>query len=172
MAEINIENPFHVNTKIDVNTFVNQIRGIPNGSRCDFTNSVVKHFSSLGYNVFVCHPNHAVTGPYAKLHCEFRNTKFSTIGYDVYIIARGRKVTATNFGDGGYDNWASGGHYNQADKMIKIINFLLILMMFLILCFNVNADIECSKIQCNVPKCPPGSKITHSRAFSCCPMCA
>ncbi|EAL62179.1 hypothetical protein DDB_G0290637 [Dictyostelium discoideum AX4] len=121
MAEINIENPFHVNTKIDVNTFVNQIRGIPNGSRCDFTNSVVKHFSSLGYNVFVCHPNHAVTGPYAKLHCEFRNTKFSTIGYDVYIIARGRKVTATNFGDGGYDNWASGGHYNQAGKTINFL---------------------------------------------------
>ncbi|KAM9994942.1 hypothetical protein ACTFIY_001139 [Dictyostelium cf. discoideum] len=115
MAEINIENPFHVNAKIDVNSFINQIRRIPNGSRCDFTNGVV------GYNVFICHPNHSVTGPYAKLHYKIRNTNFSTIGYDVYIMARGRKVTATIFGEGGYDNWASGGHYNQAGKTINFL---------------------------------------------------
>ncbi|KAN0038149.1 hypothetical protein ACTA71_000321 [Dictyostelium dimigraforme] len=104
MAEINIEGPFHINANIDVNAFVNQIQGMPNGSRSDFTKGVVNHFTSLGHNVFVCHPNHAVTGPYAKYHYEVRINIFSTIGFNVYVMSRGRNVTATNFGDGGYDN--------------------------------------------------------------------
>ncbi|KAK5579750.1 hypothetical protein RB653_009436 [Dictyostelium firmibasis] len=119
MAQINIENPFKVNANIDVNGFVNSIKGMPNGSRSSFTNGVVNHFSSLGYNVFVCHPNHTVTGPYAKYHFEIRNSLFSTIGFDVYVMARGRNVTATNFGDGGFDNWACGGVFDKSGQTVK-----------------------------------------------------
>ncbi|KAN0038148.1 hypothetical protein ACTA71_000320 [Dictyostelium dimigraforme] len=129
MVEINIENPFHINANIDVNAFANKITGMPNGSRSDFTKGVVNHFTSLGYNVFVCHPNHMITGPYAKTHHEVRINLFSTIGFDVYVMARGRSVTATNCGDGGYDNWSFGGNCNVSDKTVRpfgqicLINF-------------------------------------------------
>ncbi|KAK5579749.1 hypothetical protein RB653_009435 [Dictyostelium firmibasis] len=52
-----------------------------------------------------------------------------------------------------------------------MIKLLLIVLMIFSLSFQVFADIdECNKIQCNIPKCPPGAKLTHSRAVSCCPI--
>ncbi|EAL62152.1 hypothetical protein DDB_G0290583 [Dictyostelium discoideum AX4] len=54
-----------------------------------------------------------------------------------------------------------------------MIKLLLVLMIVLLFNSQVMAQSRpCDKVQCSIPRCPPGSKLTVSPTISCCPFCA
>ena len=85
---------------------------VQNGKRSEFAISVVRHMNAVGYNAACIHP--VSVGHRWDAVITFK-PKFRvglvkrTITYKCYIARRGRRMVATNTGDGGFNNWAYGG---------------------------------------------------------------
>lgn len=111
----------NVEVNVDFNEILSHFN-IPSGSREDFVRTTLQHYLALGYNVFVCHPNHSVDAAQPNTSIRHRHfevpRRIGTIGFDVYVIRRGYRVVATNHGDGGFSNWGVGGVYEDHGKTV------------------------------------------------------
>ncbi|KAJ3361150.1 hypothetical protein GGF32_007705 [Allomyces javanicus] len=113
----------HVNTSpkmsanSDLNTFIQNWSG-KSCKRDDFVKEALNHLSDLGYNVFICHPDHRCNGHDACGRVVILANDFYglPVPFNIYI-ARGA-MKAKNRGDGGWINWGMSGDFDRNGKTV------------------------------------------------------
>ncbi|KAF9900322.1 hypothetical protein EC991_007477 [Linnemannia zychae] len=89
-----------------------------------FTEGVLKHLMAYfghTYNIAIIHSPHVIDGERIHRHHEKPNGSFTTKGYDVYLMPRGRRAVLTNLGDGGFINWRFSGDFNRDGQTVTFV---------------------------------------------------
>ena len=82
-------------------------------------NTVKKLNRKMCRQVFMCHPHHSVRATDSARQHEIQHVHYElqrvigTIGFDIYVFPKGMEVTATNYGHGGWENWAGCGRHRR-----------------------------------------------------------